>query len=584
MSDHKDETAKEKGPHDAGYSADTAAVPQEYVGDVEPALEKVLREKLAAWAGRRGRNDGDGARLGQAVSEKGKNDDTAIVPGDDPATTWSLRALGERRWSALGAAALAAAPVFLDGYQGAIIPGFYGYRAFREEFGEVDGGRGGGAHGYRGSAVLGLAHTFFFLLPVVGATWLRATASEKLAVLAVGEAGLGLAWGWFQGLTLPYISEVVPQELRAPAAVLINIFWMSGQTCGIAMLRAGKLVSRPVWAVRLVMFAPWPCLVLVGLLTYLKLPESPRWLAQKGDGEQLRRAPDRPKTDPAYEAEAETKPATMTAASACKAEAAGLREDAGFASCWRGTDRPRTEVVVGTYVTQQAIGSCLIFFSIQFLQKSGHGEDEALSVTNHVFLGCLAASALSVFLLRPRSRGGGWLLGRRRLLWLAGVGTELLFLAVIGGVGCAAARPGADGEPYAYGKGASLAISVFLGAFTVAFHLVVAPVCYAVMAEVPSRRLKAPTGALARAAFVVCQVAGLWTLPLLVDRAGAGPRAALLWCALGSLSWLWAYRRLPETGGRSQAEVDLLWEARVPAREWRGFDHAAITSLVATGS
>mgnify|MGYP002348466918 CR=1 FL=1 len=431
-------------------------------------------------------------------------------------------------------------------------------------------------HGYRASAVVGLAHTFFFLLPGVGATWLRVTASAKLAVLAVGEAGLGLAWGWFQGLALPYISEVVPQELRAPAAVLINIFWMSGQTCGIAMLRAGKLASRPVWAVRLVMFAPWPCLVLVGLLTYLKLPESPRWLAQKGDAERLQRVLDRPKTDPACEAEAEAKSATMTAAAAaaaaaCEAEAAGPREDAGFASCWRGTDRPRTEVVVGTYVTQQAVGSCLIFFSIQFLQKSGHGEDEALSVTNHVFLGCVAASALSVFLLRP-SRSG-WLLGRRRLLWLAGVGMELLFLAVIGGVGCAAARPGASGsEPHAYGRGASLAISVFLGAFTVAFHLVVAPVCYAVMAEVPSRRLRAPAGALARAAFVVCQVAGLWTLPLLVDRAGAGSRAAWLWCALGSLAWLWAYRRLPETGGRSQDEVDLLWEARVPAREWRGFD------------
>ena len=88
--------------------------------------------------------------MGQSGSEKGKNDDddAAIVSGDDPATTWSLRTLDKRHWSALGAAALAAAPVFLDGYQGAIIPGFYGYRAFREEFGEVGGGGGGGGGAY----------------------------------------------------------------------------------------------------------------------------------------------------------------------------------------------------------------------------------------------------------------------------------------------------------------------------------------------------------------------------------------------------------------------------------------------------
>lgn len=45
-------------------------------------------------------------------------------------------------------------------------------------------------------------------------------------------------------------------------------------------------------------------------------------------------------------------------------------------------------------------------------------------------------------------------------------------------------------------------------------------------------------------------------------------KAAFLWAGTSFLCFTWSYFRLPESKGRTYAELDLLFEQKVPARKF----------------
>lgn len=48
-----------------------------------------------------------------------------------------------------------------------------------------------------------------------------------------------------------------------------------------------------------------------------------------------------------------------------------------------------------------------------------------------------------------------------------------------------------------------------------------------------------------------------------------GAKAGFFWAAAGKFCALWTYFRLPEPKGRSYAEMDILFEARIGARKFK---------------
>jgi SP family general alpha glucoside:H+ symporter-like MFS transporter len=48
-----------------------------------------------------------------------------------------------------------------------------------------------------------------------------------------------------------------------------------------------------------------------------------------------------------------------------------------------------------------------------------------------------------------------------------------------------------------------------------------------------------------------------------------GAKAGFFWAAAGALCTVWTYFLLPEPKGRSYAEMDILFEARIGARKFR---------------
>lgn len=107
--------------------------------------------------------------------------------------------------------------------------------------------------------------------------------------------------------------------------------------------------------------------------------------------------------------------------------------------------------------------------------------------------------------------------------------------------------------------------------FTFVYDCSIGPLTYALVAEMPSTRLRQKTVVLARNAYN----AGSIVANILVTRQlnpGAwdwGAKAGFFWAASCLVCLLWAYFRLPEPKDRSFAEMDLLFERRTSARKFK---------------
>lgn len=72
-------------------------------------------------------------------------------------------------------------------------------------------------------------------------------------------------------------------------------------------------------------------------------------------------------------------------------------------------------------------------------------------------------------------------------------------------------------------------------------------------------------------------IANIITPHMLNPKAWAwGAKAGYFWAGSCALCAVWTYFRLPEPKGRTYAEMDMLFEARVPARKFKSTDVAEL--------
>jgi len=117
------------------------------------------------------------------------------------------------------------------------------------------------------------------------------------------------------------------------------------------------------------------------------------------------------------------------------------------------------------------------------------------------------------------------------------------------------------------------AIGFMLLIFTFIYDLTVGPVCYALVAEVSSTRLKAKTIVIARNAYNVASIIVniLTTYQLTPKPSGWGwsAKSGFFWAGCCFLCVVWIYFRLPEPKGRTYGEMDVLFERGISARRFR---------------
>lgn len=224
---------------------------------------------------------------------------------------------------------------------------------------------------------------------------------------------------------------------------------------------------------------------------------------------------------------------------------------ASFWDMWKGTNLRRTEIQMLAWACQVWSGTAMTAYAVQFFKNAGMSTASAFNfnilVTSMNIIGCgFEMVAVTRFGRRPMILGGLMSLG--------------LMLLLIGIFGCLPHT-----KAVLNGIGACCAVINLL------YHFTVGPLTYTVAAEVPSTRLRVKSIAWGRAFYSINYNATAQLTPRMVSNIdwNWGAKAAFFWLGGNIAVTTWAYFRLPETGGRSFTELDILFANKVSARKFK---------------
>ena len=297
----------------------------------------------------------------------------------------------------------------------------------------------------------------------------------------------------------------------------------------------------------------WPIPILIGTIF---APESPWWLIRKNRIEEARAAIRRlttPSSGVKFDLDSHIEMMCLTNQFEIQ-----VSSGAHYWDCFRGADLRRTEIAAMVWVTQAFCGVPFMGFGVQFMIQAGldTANSFALSLGQNgiSLIGCLIAWYLMTHI-------------GRRTLYIYGLSAMFVILMIIGFLGIPNESAGTS-----WAVGALIIVMLF------AFQLTVGPTCYAIVAEIPSTRLRIKTVALARAFY---NAAGFVTNALMPKIVGKndwnwGAKGGFFWAGVDFLFLVWTFFRLPEPKGLTYSELDLLFEHRIGAR---GFSQEAADLL-----
>ncbi|KAL6352182.1 hypothetical protein LRP88_14626 [Fusarium phalaenopsidis] len=464
--------------------------------------------------------------------------------------------------------ALLSTSIVMEGFDLGLIGSFFAFPQFTNKFGEQqpDGSyqvpsewQSGLTNGSLCGQILGLMfagwmtkrlgyrHTMQIALGVMAAFIFIPFFAPRIEVLLVGQILCGMPWGVFQGIATAYAADLCPVALRAYLTTYVNLCFVMGQLLSTGVLRA-TIQRDDEWAFR-IPFAlqwMWPIPIIIGIFF---TPESPWWLIRHDridDAQKvlIRLAPS--STDEVVQQ------ANATVAMMMHTNAMERKEQQGatYFECFRGVNLRRTEIACVSYATQMICGSSLMGYSVYFFQQAGLETTDALNLTIGQFGIGFVGTVCS-----------WWLMGLfgRRTLYLLGVSAGLLVLVGMGVCGIPA-QSAATG----WATGSLLLV------FACLYNISVGPVCFCIISEMPSTRLRAKTVVLARAVYnmsgIVCNI----LTPRMINPTAWhwGPKAGFFYAGISLICVVWMFFRLPEAKGRTYGELQVLFREKVPARRF----------------
>ncbi|KAL4656779.1 proton myo-inositol cotransporter-like [Arapaima gigas] len=271
---------------------------------------------------------------------------------------------------------------------------------------------GGALNGLLGRRVCILMASFMF---AAGGVVLSIASSKE--VLLVGRVVVGLGLG-VASMTVPvYIAEASPPELRGQLVTINTLFITGGQFVASLLDGAFSYMEQDGWRYMLGLSVVPALLQFVG---FLFLPESPRWLIQKGCTQKARRVLSRIRGNQNIDEEYDTIKTSIE-------EEQEDSEGDGLV-IWRMLTYPPTRralaVGCGLQMFQQLSGiNTVMYYSATILQMSGVRDDK-------LAIWLAAATAFTNFLFTLL---GVWLVERvgRRRLTLGSIFGTCLSLAVL---------------------------------------------------------------------------------------------------------------------------------------------------------
>lgn len=458
---------------------------------------------------------------------------------------------------------------FLYGYDGTYFTGMLEMQRFKEDFGDYDATTGTYEIKSTYTAVFAsivqagefvgslMASVLGDYLGRKGALWtavlivtigciLQLILVGSVSLLIVGRLILGIGVGIVSNCVPMYLSEIPPAAIRGSIVSTWQLTLAIGQVIGACIAQGTKdYESTFSWRFPVAFNIVITLAIGIGLLF---VPESPRWLIQKGKDDKAFRALEAINKNN-EDLDAETELGILIAAREAEANNEGNR------SRWKDllfvpADRRRFICAFGILCCQQISGVQFIFsYATRFFTDIG--QTNAFLYTIIVDIIEVVGVIMSLFIVNR--------FGRRPLLIGTGIFMTLTDI-VIGAIGIERDRS----APM------NTAIVAMIMLYVWAFNLAWGPLAWACATELSHGKNKTKIMSVGTAGFWICAWAVTFTLPYLFDedQANLGPMVGWIYAGGGLISVLFVYFCIPETLGRSLEEISVMMDLGVPTRSW----------------
>ncbi|KAF5557369.1 high-affinity glucose transporter RGT2 [Fusarium napiforme] len=374
------------------------------------------------------------------------------------------------------------------------------------------------------------------------------TAAFGMAQLVVGRWIQNVAFWLFIVLGSTYMAEIAPENVRGAivgmSIVLIDTAAVAASGVNWAM---STEMSSMSFRLPLGLSILFPLILFVGLFF---VDDSPTWyLTKSRDSDALRSLRSVRSGYPEVEILAEFE--------ALKAQAS-IREDetkVPWMDIFRGTNLRRSLLAMSIGNMQQLSGIAFATNYATIFLATVSGNVSAFLLTMVGAILALAGAVTGIYLV---DRVG------RRTLALTTFTMVFCIDLVVGVLGF---------MDYATKPSISKAIASMCMLFSFFFAAGFGPLTYVVSAEIPTARLRNKTSSFSFLTLAAFSTVVVYVLPYIsqADAGNLGPKTYLVFAGWMAGCIVITYLYLPETKGRTPAELDAMFEARVPARKFKDY-------------
>lgn len=228
-----------------------------------------------------------------------------------------------------------------------------------------------------------------------------------------------------------------------------------------------------------------------------------------------------------------------------------LTSGTSYWDCFRGTDLRRTEIGCMVWAIQVLSGSPMTGYAAYFFTRAGFASARAYDLSIAMYGVAIIAQMMSWVSMRY--------VGRRTLYtWGTGVCAVVMLTGGIIGT-----------LPESTSQSWGLAILLVIATFV--YDSTIGPVCYSLVGEIPSTRLRVKTVVIGRIVYNIVTIITNVLVPEMLNPLAwdLGGKAMFLFAATSIASFIWCYYRLPEPKGLTYMELDILFEKKADARKFK---------------
>jgi SP family general alpha glucoside:H+ symporter-like MFS transporter len=227
-----------------------------------------------------------------------------------------------------------------------------------------------------------------------------------------------------------------------------------------------------------------------------------------------------------------------------------MESGSSYLDCFRSINRRRTEIICMSFAGQVLSGSAFAYTPTYFFVQAGISTENTYQTSVGGTVISFVGTIISWFLLR---RFG------RRQLYVTGITCLTFFLSNIGVIASASESGSAK-----WGQAAICLVWLFT------YSVTLGPVTYTIISETSSIQLRAKSVCLSRNIYNITNIVAHVVEPYLINptEANLKGKTAFVWTATAAVTTIWAFLRLPECGGRTYDELDVMFHQKVRAREF----------------